>query len=42
MLTKTDPERARRLLQQAQHDADERWHFYEQLAAISFASESQP
>jgi len=34
MLTKTDPEEAKRLLNQAQHDAEARWTFYEQLAAI--------
>jgi hypothetical protein len=34
MLTKTDPEQAQRLLNQAQHDGEARWTFYEQLAAI--------
>jgi pyruvate-ferredoxin/flavodoxin oxidoreductase len=34
MLTKTDPEEAKRLLDQAQQDAEARWRFYEQLAAI--------
>jgi len=39
MLTKTKPEEARRLLQQAQQDADNRWRLYEELAALDF---SQP
>jgi pyruvate-ferredoxin/flavodoxin oxidoreductase len=34
MLTKTDPEEAKRLLDLAQQDAEARWRFYEQLAAI--------
>jgi pyruvate-ferredoxin/flavodoxin oxidoreductase len=34
MLTKTDPEEAKRLLDQAQQDAEARWRYYEQLAAI--------
>ena len=37
MLTKTDPEDAKRLLNQAQHDAEARWTFYEQLAAIQYS-----
>ena len=39
MLTKTNPEEAKRLLKLAQQDANDRWHFYEQLAAIDYASE---
>jgi pyruvate-ferredoxin/flavodoxin oxidoreductase len=42
MLTKTDPEGARRLLSQAQHDAEARWHFYEQLAAIHCSPAEPP
>jgi pyruvate-ferredoxin/flavodoxin oxidoreductase len=33
-LRRTDPERARRLAEQLQADADERWRYYEQLAAV--------
>jgi pyruvate-ferredoxin/flavodoxin oxidoreductase len=32
-LTRSDPERAEHLLELAQADVDERWHYYEQLAA---------
>jgi len=32
MLTKSNPEAAKQLLQQAQHDVDMRWHLYEYLA----------
>ncbi len=42
MLTKTDPEEAKRLLMQAQHDAEARWHFYEQLAAIQYLPVESP
>ena len=34
MLERSDPERARHLLNLAQADADERWRFYEQLARV--------
>jgi pyruvate-ferredoxin/flavodoxin oxidoreductase len=34
MLSRTDPFRAERLLEQAQEDVDARWHLYEQLAGI--------
>lgn len=34
MLTRTHPERAARLMQLAQRDIDERWHFYEQMAGV--------
>jgi hypothetical protein len=37
MLTKTNPGEARRLLKLAEQDAQERWHFYEQLAAMDFS-----
>jgi pyruvate-ferredoxin/flavodoxin oxidoreductase len=33
MLTKSKPEEAKRLLQEAQHDVDRRWKLYEHLAA---------
>ena len=36
MLTKTKPEDARYLWQQAQHDAELRFHFYEYLAQRKF------
>ena len=42
MLTKTNPEEAKRLMNQAQRDADERWRMYEQLAGISFGAETNP
>ena len=32
ILSRSDPERARLLLELAQADVDERWHYYEQLA----------
>ncbi len=38
MLTKSNPEEAQQLLQQAQHDAEARWRFYEQLAAMDFST----
>jgi pyruvate-ferredoxin/flavodoxin oxidoreductase len=31
-LARSDPERAKELLAQAQADVDERWHYYQQLA----------
>ncbi len=34
MLARTDPDRANVLLDLAQADIDERWHYYEQLAAL--------
>ena len=34
MLERADPERAAELLGKAQEDVDERWHLYEQMAAI--------
>lgn len=42
MLTKTDPEQAKHLLNQAQHDAAARWNFYEQLAAIHPVQPTEP
>jgi pyruvate-ferredoxin/flavodoxin oxidoreductase len=36
MLTKTNPEEAKRLLELAQEDANDRWHHYEQLAAMDY------
>jgi pyruvate-ferredoxin/flavodoxin oxidoreductase len=42
ILTKTNPEEAKRLLNQAQHDADERWRLYEQLAGIGHGAETKP
>ena len=35
MLQKSDPDAARRLLDLAQHDVDERWRFYEGLAGLT-------
>jgi len=37
MLTKMDPEKAKRLLLEAQEDVQKKWRFYEQLAAMNFA-----
>jgi pyruvate-ferredoxin/flavodoxin oxidoreductase len=37
MLTKSNPEEAKRLIDLAQKDADERWRFYEQLAAMDYS-----
>jgi hypothetical protein len=34
MLAQSDPARARQLLKVAQHDADARWQFYEQVAGV--------
>ncbi|MCJ7543450.1 MAG: pyruvate:ferredoxin (flavodoxin) oxidoreductase [Phycisphaerae bacterium] len=34
MLTKSDPQGAKRLIELAQKDASTRWHFYQQLAAM--------
>jgi len=36
MLTKSKPERAKKLLELAQEDAKKRWAFYEQMAAMHF------
>ncbi len=37
MLTKMDPEKAKRLLREAQEDVMKKWRYYEQLAAMNFA-----
>jgi pyruvate-ferredoxin/flavodoxin oxidoreductase len=42
MLTKINPEAARKLLTEAQHDVDQRWNYYEQLAAINFGGPKEP
>jgi hypothetical protein len=34
MLAQSDPARAKQLLKAAQHDADARWQFYEQVAGV--------
>ena len=34
ILQRTDPDRAAELAELAQADADERWHYYQQLAGI--------
>ena len=34
MLTRSNPEHAAELMQQAQHDIDDRWHLYEQMVNI--------
>jgi pyruvate-ferredoxin/flavodoxin oxidoreductase len=41
MLTKTNPDEAKRLLNLAQHDADERWRMYEQLTGVSPGPENK-
>jgi pyruvate-ferredoxin/flavodoxin oxidoreductase len=38
MLERADPDRAAELLERAQEDVDERWHLYEQMAAIDRAT----
>jgi pyruvate-ferredoxin/flavodoxin oxidoreductase len=38
MLTKSSPQEARRLIEQAQRDAILRWNYYEQLAAMQLGS----
>jgi pyruvate-ferredoxin/flavodoxin oxidoreductase len=42
MLTKINPEAAKRLLEEAQHDVDQRWNFYEQLAAMNYGGAKEP
>ena len=34
MLTRSNPERAERLLALAQQDIDDQWHYYEQMAGV--------
>ena len=41
MLTKMAPEKAKRLLREAQDDVMRRWKFYEQLAGMSYSSQVQ-
>jgi pyruvate-ferredoxin/flavodoxin oxidoreductase len=36
MLLKSDPDRAKKLLEQAQRSHDARWNYYQQLAGLSF------
>jgi pyruvate-ferredoxin/flavodoxin oxidoreductase len=38
MLTKMDPEKAKSLLREAQEDVMKKWRFYEQLAAMNYAT----
>jgi pyruvate-ferredoxin/flavodoxin oxidoreductase len=38
MLTKMDPEKAKLLLREAQEDVMKKWRFYEQLAAMNYAT----
>ena len=42
ILNRTDPERAERLAKLAQADVDERWHYYEQLAAMERSVPHEP
>jgi pyruvate-ferredoxin/flavodoxin oxidoreductase len=42
MLARSDPERSERLLDLAQADVDERWHYYEQLAGVERAVPHPP
>jgi hypothetical protein len=42
MLGRARPDEARELAGLAQHDVDERWHVYEQLAEIEHESEDAP
>ncbi|MFA6540384.1 MAG: pyruvate:ferredoxin (flavodoxin) oxidoreductase [Bacteroidota bacterium] len=41
MLSKMAPEKAKRLMKEAQDDVMKRWRFYEQLAAMNFAPQVQ-
>ena len=34
MLTRSNPEHAERLLELAQRDIDDQWHYYEQMAGV--------
>ena len=34
MLARTNPERADQLFELAQHDIDDQWHYYEQMAGV--------
>ncbi len=38
MLTKMDPEKAKRLMREAQEDVMKKWRFYEQLAAMNYST----
>jgi hypothetical protein len=42
MLVQSDPDAARRLLDQAQDDVHERWRFYEHLAGLPPAGAASP
>ena len=42
MLTRTSPERAEQLMEEAQRDVDERWKYYEQLAGVDRTAPSLP
>jgi len=42
MLERTHPDRAKRLLAEAQADVDERWHLYEQLAGVERGGVHEP
>ncbi|MCC7263208.1 MAG: pyruvate:ferredoxin (flavodoxin) oxidoreductase, partial [Candidatus Latescibacteria bacterium] len=42
MLAKSQPQAAARLLEEAQADVTERWHFYEQLATIGHSAGAEP
>jgi pyruvate-ferredoxin/flavodoxin oxidoreductase len=42
ILSRTDPQRAERLAKLAQADVDERWHYYEQLAAMERSVPHEP
>jgi len=41
MLTKSNPEDAKKLLELAQQQADAKWHYLEQLASISYSSKPE-
>ncbi len=42
MLTKINPEAARKFLEEAQKDVEMRWNFYEQLAMINYGGTKEP
>jgi pyruvate-ferredoxin/flavodoxin oxidoreductase len=39
MLTKIQPEAAKDLIEKAQQDVNDRWHFYQGLAAINYSND---
>jgi hypothetical protein len=42
MLARSDASHAQRLLQQAQQDIDDQWHFYEQMGLVERELDAHP